>query len=63
MHIGLVAMHCGCSAEFFSYACFNYPTLGDLYKYAAYDAMVKRMMTSPTAAADGRNAGSATPTV
>ena len=63
MHIGLVAMHCGCSAEFFSYACFNYPTLGDLYKYAAYDAMVKRMTAGPTAAADGRNAGSATPTV
>jgi NAD(P) transhydrogenase len=42
VHIGLVAMHCGCTAEFFSYACFNYPTLGDLYKYAAYDAMAKR---------------------
>ena len=61
VHIGLVALHCGCSAEFFSYACFNYPTLGDLYKYAAYDAMVKQMMTRSAAGAISPNAGSATP--
>jgi NAD(P) transhydrogenase len=23
-------------------ACFNYPTLGDLYKYATYDAILQR---------------------
>jgi NAD(P) transhydrogenase len=30
-------------ADLFSRACFNYPTLGDLYKYAAYDAVMRRM--------------------
>jgi NAD(P) transhydrogenase len=29
-------------AEMFNRACFNYPTLGDLYKYATYDVMVQR---------------------
>jgi NAD(P) transhydrogenase len=45
VHIGLVAMLCDGTAELFSRACFNYPTLGDLYKYAAYDAVVKRMQS------------------
>ena len=26
----------------FNRACFNYPTLGDLYKYAAYDAILQK---------------------
>ena len=26
----------------FNRACFNYPTLGDLYKYATYDALIQR---------------------
>jgi NAD(P) transhydrogenase len=30
------------SAELFNQACFNYPTLGDLYKYATYDARLRR---------------------
>ena len=30
------------TAEIFNRACFNYPTLGDLYKYAAYDALGQR---------------------
>ncbi len=42
VHIGLVAMLAGAGAELFDRACFNYPTLGDLYKYAAYDAMTRR---------------------
>ncbi|HWO01473.1 MAG TPA: Si-specific NAD(P)(+) transhydrogenase [Blastocatellia bacterium] len=42
-HIGLIAMLTGSGAELFNTACFNYPTLGDLYKYAAYDAMLKQM--------------------
>jgi NAD(P) transhydrogenase len=40
VHIGLMAMHCEAGAELFSRVCFNYPTLGDLYKYAAYAAML-----------------------
>ena len=30
-------------AELFNRICFNYPTLGELYKYAAYEAMLKQM--------------------
>lgn len=41
VHLGLVAMLSGASAEVFSRACFNYPTLGDLYKYAAEDALAQ----------------------
>ena len=32
VHIGLVAMLAGAGADLFNQACFNYPTLGDLYK-------------------------------
>lgn len=42
VHIGLVAMLTEAGAELFNRACFNYPTLGDLYKYAAYDALIQR---------------------
>lgn len=42
VHIGLVALLCGAGADLFNLACFNYPTLGDLYKYAAYDAFAQR---------------------
>jgi len=36
---GLVAMTLGATCSTFIDTCFNYPTLSDLYKYAAYDAM------------------------
>jgi NAD(P) transhydrogenase len=42
VHIGLLAMMSGAGAELFSRTCFNYPTLGDLYKYATYEAILKR---------------------
>ena len=42
VHIGLVAMLAEADADLFNRACFNYPTLGDLYKYAAYDALAQR---------------------
>ncbi len=42
VHIGLLAMLQDAGAELFNRACFNYPTLGDLYKYATYDAMLRR---------------------
>ena len=41
-HIGLMAMLTGNGVELFNQVCFNYPTLGELYKYAAYDAMLKQ---------------------
>jgi NAD(P) transhydrogenase len=42
VHIGLVAMLANADAELFNRACFNYPTLGDLYKHATYEAMLRR---------------------
>lgn len=42
VHIGLVALHAGAGAELFIETCFNYPTLGELYKYATYDALARR---------------------
>ena len=37
--VGLVTMTLGGTASTFIDTCFNYPTLSDLYKYAAYDAI------------------------
>jgi NAD(P) transhydrogenase len=42
VHIGMMAMLGGGTEDLFSRACFNYPTLGDLYKYATYDASMAR---------------------
>lgn len=42
VHIGLIAMLAEADADLFNRACFNYPTLGDLYKYASYDALAQR---------------------
>ena len=41
VHIGLVAMMADAGADLFNRACFNYSTLGDLYKYATYDALAQ----------------------
>jgi NAD(P) transhydrogenase len=46
VHIGVVAMLSDSTAELFNRSCFNYPTLGDLYKIATYDAMIKRTITN-----------------
>jgi NAD(P) transhydrogenase len=42
VHIGLVAMLAGSGASLFTRVCFNYPTLGELYKFATYEALIKR---------------------
>jgi NAD(P) transhydrogenase len=42
VHIGLIAMLADATSDLFNRACFNYPTLGDLYKYATYDALLRR---------------------
>jgi len=41
IHIGLIAMLTETGAELFHRACFNYPTLGELYKHATYDAILQ----------------------
>jgi NAD(P) transhydrogenase len=40
-------MLCDADIELFFRACFNYPTLGDLYKDAAYDALIAKEARSP----------------
>lgn len=47
VHIGLMALMTDSGAELFSNACFNYPTLGDLYKTATYDAVRSSLAMSP----------------
>ncbi len=42
IHIGVAALIKGASSNLFIETCFNYPTLGELYKYATYDAMGNR---------------------
>jgi NAD(P) transhydrogenase len=41
VHVGVVGMLAEGTAELFNRSCFNYPTLGDLYKIATYDAIQK----------------------
>jgi NAD(P) transhydrogenase len=41
VHLGLMALQSGGGAELLWRTCFNYPTLSELYKYAAHDAMLK----------------------
>ena len=42
IHVGVSALIMGASSNLFIDTCFNYPTLGELYKYATYDAMGNR---------------------
>ena len=51
VHIGLVAMLAGVGASLFNRVCFNYPTLGELYKLATYEALLKRAGLFPGAPA------------
>jgi NAD(P) transhydrogenase len=39
VHVGLMALMTEATSEVFIETCFNYPTLGQLYKYATYDAL------------------------
>ena len=48
IHIGLIAMLAGVGASVFNRACFNYPTLGELYKMATYEAILRRDGVLPT---------------
>lgn len=42
IHIGLTALLSNAGAELFIQTCYNYPTLAEMYKYAAYDALGRR---------------------
>jgi NAD(P) transhydrogenase len=41
VHIGLLALMTGGGAELFLRTCFNYPTLGEAYKLATHDALIR----------------------
>jgi NAD(P) transhydrogenase len=41
VHVGLMAMLTGATAMIFDDACFNMPTLGELYKFAAREVLVQ----------------------
>ncbi len=52
VHVGTACLHFGGGVEYFVEAVFNYPTLSDVYKYAAFDALGqlnKRRGQRPTA--------------
>jgi len=42
IHIGVSALVMNADSNLFIDTCYNYPTLGELYKYATYDAMGNR---------------------
>ena len=41
VHVGMACMQFDGDIDFFIHTCFNYPTLSDVYKYAAYSALAK----------------------
>jgi NAD(P) transhydrogenase len=52
VHIGEMVMLCGGTIDAFIDAVFNYPTLSELYKYAAYDGLgnlARRKTLAPSA--------------
>jgi NAD(P) transhydrogenase len=52
VHVGVIAMLADATAELFNRSCFNFPTLGDLYKIATYDAYRNRGLVAPAPAAE-----------
>jgi NAD(P) transhydrogenase len=51
VHVGLIALQTECSIDMFVNTVFNYPSLSDVYKYAAYDGLgaVQRRAAAETA--------------
>jgi NAD(P) transhydrogenase len=41
VHIGMIAMTMGATTQLFEESCFNMPTLGELYKLATLDALLR----------------------
>src|SRR5712692_1863985 len=46
IHVGLTALLLKAGAEIFIQSCYNYPTLTEMYKYAAYDALGRKAQRS-----------------
>ena len=49
VHLGHAVMALGGDLHYFADAVFNYPTLGEAYKYAAFEALDRMKGTAPTA--------------
>jgi len=63
VHIGLVAMLGSSTSEIFTEACFNTPTFGELYKFAAIDAeraAIQASLAGTSAGDVGQNAAPVT---
>jgi NAD(P) transhydrogenase len=56
VHIGLMALQTECTIDMFVNTVFNYPSLSDVYKYAAYDGL-GAVQRRESAAAAGPNDG------
>jgi NAD(P) transhydrogenase len=56
VHIGLIALQTECTIDMFVNTVFNYPSLSDVYKYAAYDGL-GAVQRREAAAATGPNEG------
>lgn len=41
VHIGMACLHFGGGIDYFIESVFNYPTLSDVYKYAAFEALAQ----------------------
>jgi NAD(P) transhydrogenase len=41
VHPGVLALTAGATADLFLRTCFNYPTLGELYKIATHDVLFR----------------------
>jgi NAD(P) transhydrogenase len=48
VHVGVIAMLAEATGDLFNRSCFNFPTLGDLYKIATYNAYQKREQVIPS---------------
>ncbi len=55
VHVGLIALQTECTIDMFVNTVFNYPSLSDVYKYAAYDGLgaVQRRAAAESAAPAG----------
>jgi NAD(P) transhydrogenase len=62
VHLGSAVMALGGTIHYFTQAVFNYPTLGEAYKYAAYDARAEmKRLGAPGAQLHGQVAVAAVP--
>jgi hypothetical protein len=64
IHVPAAVIHFNGNLEYFIEAVFNYPTLGDAFKYAAYDGLQRlQRRVSRAMEANARTPAIGTPTV